>query len=124
MPTPIRLLALVIVLAAASAGAQAYFDAKCSREAVHTAAAPPMTIEARFTCDGGKTIDATFVNSGGGSVKLVLSDGRAMTLPQTRSGSGARYASHGERIVFWNKGDTAFVDERGRMTYQNCATKQ
>jgi membrane-bound inhibitor of C-type lysozyme len=101
-----RLLALVTFLAIAPAGA-----------------APPKTIDAKFTCDAGKTIAATFVNTGAGSVKLALSDGRSMTLPQTRSGSGARYANKGETVVFWNKGDTAFIDEGGKTTYQNCATK-
>jgi membrane-bound inhibitor of C-type lysozyme len=86
--------------------------------------APPQTLQARFACDDGKTIDATFVNTGGGSVQLGLSDGRSLTLPQTRSGSGARYANKGETIVFWNKGDTAFIDEGGKQTYRNCATRR
>lgn len=102
--------------------AAAYFDGKCSREAAKTAAAPK-TINAKFTCDGGKSIDATFINAGSGSVRLALSDGRSMTLPQTRSGSGARYANKEETIVFWNKGNTAFIDEGGTMTYNDCATK-
>lgn len=104
-------------------GAQAYFDGKCSREATRTAAAPAKTINAKFTCDGGKTIDATFVNTGKGSVKLVLSDGRSLTLPQAMSASGARYANKDESVVFWNKGNTAFIDEGGKTTFQNCATR-
>ena len=86
--------------------------------------APPKAIKAVFACDGGKKIDATFVNTGKGSVRLALSDGRSLTLPQTRSGSGARYANKNESIVFWNKGDTAFIDEGGKVTYENCATKK
>lgn len=107
-----------------SCNAKAYFDARCSREVTRTAAAPAKTINAKFACAGGKTIDATFVNTGGGSVKLALSDGRSLTLPQAMSASGARYANKDESFVFWNKGNTAFIDEGGKMTYQDCATKQ
>jgi membrane-bound inhibitor of C-type lysozyme len=110
LPMTFRLFALVVALATAPAAAQA--------------PAPPKTIEARFACAGGKSIDATFVNTGGGSVKLALSDGRSLTLPQTMSGSGARYANKGETIVFWNKGDTAFIEEGDKVTYQDCATKR
>jgi putative hemolysin len=104
--------------------AKAYFDARCSREATRTAAAPAKTINAKFACDGGKMIDATFVNTGKGSVELALSDGRSLTLPQAMSASGARYANKDESFVFWNKGNTAFIDEGGKTTYQGCATRQ
>ena len=56
-------------------------------------------------------------------MRLVLSDGRKLSLPQAMSGSGARYANRDESIVFWNKGDTAFLDEKGKTTYEGCATK-
>lgn len=104
-------------------GAKAYFDGTCSREKSAAKTAAPRTIVARFACGDGKTIDATFVNGARSSVKLVLSDGRSLSLPQARSGSGARYANSDESIVFWNKGNTAFIDEKGRMTYENCMTK-
>ena len=78
---------------------------------------------AKFTCQGGKTIDATFFAS---SVDLKLSDGRSMQLPQAMSASGARYANKDETFVFWNKGNTAFITEgagEGKETYSGCATK-
>jgi putative hemolysin len=78
------------------------------------------TVHARFRCQGGSTVDAVFSNGAQSSVSLQLSDGRALTLPQGLSGSGARYADAGERFVFWNKGDTAFIDENGRPTYAGC----
>ena len=81
-------------------------------------------IKARFACAAGKSIDATFVNEPKSRVELVLSDGRKLTLPQTMSGSGARYANADETIVFWNKGNTAFVDENGRTTWDGCATRR
>lgn len=95
--------------------AAAHFDGNCA------AAAP---IRAQFSCDGGKTIDAAFFNAAPSHVELALSDGRRLTLPQAMSGSGARYASADERIVFWNKGDTAFIDEQGRQTYTGCRTRR
>ncbi|MGH7141756.1 MAG: MliC family protein [Minisyncoccia bacterium] len=81
-----------------------------------------------FACDAGKSIEATFnnVQNGTSSVSLVLSDGRATTVPQTISGSGARYANAGETFVFWNKGNAAFIEEGDTNvpspteTYQNC----
>lgn len=72
----------------------------------------------RFICDEDKTIDADFYER---EVDLVFSDGRTMTLPQAISASGARYATENESIVFWNKGDTAFVTEGAQgETYSNC----
>ena len=97
--------------------AAAHFDGSCT-----AAAAAP--IRAQFSCAGGKTIDAAFFNAAPSQVELVLSDGRRLTLPQAMSGSGARYASADERVVFWNKGDTAFVDEQGRQTYVDCRTRR
>ena len=83
------------------------------------AAAETPTAEAKFACDGGKTIDAAFYSD---SVELKLSDGRSLTLPQAMSGSGARYADADESLVFWNKGDTAFITEGSDedQTYSDC----
>ncbi len=110
--------------------AAAYWNGSCSRQmtaaktaATGTAPAAPPRIQAKFACADGKSIDATFVNAKSSSVQLVFSDGRKMTLPQTMSGSGARYANKAETIVFWNKGNTAFVEENGKTTYADCATK-
>lgn len=96
--------------------------AACSSPPAPPGAAATATnvVRAAFACDGGKTIQATFRNSGPGSVDLVLSDGRSFSLPQTPSGSGARYAASDERIVFWSKGNTAFIEEAGAMTYKEC----
>lgn len=80
--------------------------------------APPVA-KARFQCDLGRTIDATFYAD---RVALRLGDGRTMTLPQARSASGARYANANETIVFWNKGNTAFITEGadGPETFSGC----
>lgn len=82
------------------------------------------TIHARFNCDAGKSIEAAFDNGPKPSVHLSLSDGRRLMLPQALSASGARYANGDESIVFWNKGDTAFIEEGGRTTYGDCVAKR
>jgi len=86
-----------------------------------------------FVCDTGKTIDASFYQgtstpstspdqppTPGGSVSISLSDGRQMTLPQTISADGTRYANADESFVFWAKGNGAFVMESNNQTYANC----
>jgi membrane-bound inhibitor of C-type lysozyme len=84
-----------------------------------------------FKCDAGKTVQAQFMQNtiGQGSVALELSDGRSMTLPQTISADGGRYAKPDESFVFWAKGKGAFIEEGApyaqsgqKMTYSNCAT--
>lgn len=91
-------------------------------------------LHAYFSCDKGKTIDATFyigetkvpVNEGeppvpGGSVKILLSDGRAMTLGQSISADGARYANTDESFVFWDKGNGALVlEDNVEKSYMGC----
>lgn len=72
---------------------------------------------ANFKCTGGKNINAQFA---GNQVKLTLSDGRSIVLPQVISASGARYANANESFVFWNKGKGAFITEDGTLTYGNC----
>ncbi|WP_421724166.1 MliC family protein [Bauldia sp.] len=83
------------------------------------ASAADLITDASFACSLGKTIDAAFYPD---RVSVVLSDGRDFTLPQTMSGSGARYANANETIVFWNKGNTAFLTEGtdATPTYNGC----
>lgn len=90
-----------------------------------------------FSCDGGKTITATFrksdpipaANPGDpptptGSVSLVLPDGKQVTLKQTLSADGVRYANSDDSFVFWIKGDSALVQIHGsEEEYANCAVK-
>lgn len=72
-----------------------------------------------FNCSEGKRVSTVFYK---GKVVLDLSDGRNMVLPQAISASGARYANKDETIVFWNKGDAAFITEGDKETYSNCVT--
>lgn len=70
-----------------------------------------------FNCAEDRSIQAIFFKD---KVELALSDGRNMFLPQAISASGARYANVDESFVFWNKGDTAFVNEGATTTFKDC----
>ncbi len=97
--------------------------------------------QATYQCDAGKTIQASYYQgtstpatspnqppTPGGSVNLVLSDGRTTTLAQTVSADGARYSNGNpsvqgsETFVFWNKGNGAMVLEGSQQTqtYTGC----
>ncbi len=73
-----------------------------------------------YVCSESKTIKAIYYKD---SVDLVLSDGRSFSLPQAISASGARYANADEAVVFWNKGQGAFITEGANpdnQTFKNC----
>ncbi len=73
----------------------------------------------RFSCTEGKQIDVQFYNR---FVHLEFGAQKTIYLPQTISGSGARYANDDESMVFWNKGNTAFITEGdpNNPTYKDC----
>lgn len=93
---------------------------------------PQFVADAYYVCDAGKQIKAkyyegeeTAVQAGerplpSGKVDLELDDGRKISLHQTISGSGIRYASSDELFVFWSKGSQAFITEDNKETYFNC----
>jgi membrane-bound inhibitor of C-type lysozyme len=70
-----------------------------------------------FSCAGNKIIQALFFAD---KAELTLSDGRHMLLLQAISASGARYANTDESFVFWNKGNTAFIEESQKITFKDC----
>ena len=80
-----------------------------------------------YQCENGVRIVARYYALSDDSlrfVKVVMPDGREYTLPNVVSGSGARYTDDME-IVWWIKGDTAFVqtrDQNGqwRALYRDC----
>ena len=86
-----------------------------------------------YQCRNGKHLQASYyegptisVTPGNppqpnGEVKLVLSDGRKMTLPQTISADGTRYATNDESIIFWSKGKTVFIIENNVETFSDCS---
>jgi hypothetical protein len=96
-----------------------------------------------YQCNGGKTIHAEFYEgtttpaagpdqppTPGGSAKLTLSDGRAMTLKQTISADGVRYSNGdpmvkgSETFVFWTKGNGVLVLENDvEKSYTGCVVQ-
>ena len=82
-----------------------------------------------YRCEGGERIVARYYSLSDNSldfVKVMLPDGREVTLPQAMSASGVRYTNDFE-WVWWTKGDSAFAETRSpngdwRITYKNCRT--
>lgn len=87
------------------------------------AVSSPTIVSASYTCDDDKTIQSQFYNN---QVELELSDGRTLLLAQALSGSGVRFTNWDESVTFWNKGNTAFIEEgpNDTTTYENCIQKQ
>jgi len=92
-----------------------------SRSDSGTALSESGKITAVFVCESSRSIEATFDNDEQ-TVRLALSDGRELTVPRAISADGARYANSDESFVFWNKGNTAFIQELGATTYSGCVT--
>lgn len=109
----------------------------------HTVVAPAATqprkenpiSTAGYICNNKKTIDAAFyegpsvATSTGtntppvpnGTVELILSDNRTLTLKQTISADGARFANNDETFIFWSKGNGALVTDNGdEKSYWGC----
>ena len=72
-----------------------------------------------FQCDSSKSIHAVFYKT---AVHVALSSGPELFLHQAISASGARYTNDDESLIFWNKGNTAFVTEgnQNNQTYRGC----
>ena len=71
-----------------------------------------------YKCDNDKTISAIYWN---GKVELSLANGKSFLLIQAMSASGVRYTNSDESVTFWNKGNTAFLEQRSITTYNNCS---
>lgn len=87
-----------------------------------------------YSCAAGKGLTAAFYRGEskpasnpdkppipGGSVVLTFPNGSTVTLAQTVSADGNRYANADESFVFWGKGNSALVLEDGQQkTYTGC----
>ena len=84
-------------------------------------------IHASFACPEGQTIDAYFKDK---KVSLLINElvadkifqSHFFQLDQTISADGGRYEKNG--LVFWTKGDGAFVQKDGTTTIDNCIVKK
>lgn len=79
-----------------------------------------------FVCKDNKVITALFYLDDDKQADLTLYDesgAKKISLPRAMSGSGARYVNKDETIVFWNKGETAFITEGGKTTFEGCAIR-
>ncbi|MFO1148007.1 MAG: MliC family protein [Alsobacter sp.] len=81
-----------------------------------SAATLAFATQARFRCDDGTRLTASF--SGGaespGSVVLRFAGGRMLTLPQVPSADGGRYQAGAAE--FWTKGQGATLTQGGKAT--------
>ena len=127
--------ALLAVLVIAAIIAQSHPGQPAQAPTIARSSGAQPIVTTTFKCNEYKTIGVSFYTgtstpstsanrppTPGGSVALTLSDGRTMTLAQTVSADGGRYANPDESIVFWNVGDTATITENGTTTYANCTT--
>jgi len=75
-----------------------------------------------FKCSDNKVIYTEFYKN---FVHIKTDKLGSKYLPQTISASGARYANEDESIVFWNKGNTAFITEGNpnTPTYMDCSNQ-
>lgn len=99
---------------------------------------PTLIDTVTYLCDGDKTITASYYKgpeapepqqgeppTPTGSVEVSLDGSTALTLQQTISASGIRYANEDESFVFWSKGKDALVMRDNAMdpTYTNCTAQ-
>ncbi len=87
----------------------------------NSAKSKSLTETITYACDGGKQIQAAYTDV---KVHITTTEGKDLVLPQTRSADGGRYANSNESIIFWTKGNGAFMTEglgnKAVTTYANC----
>ena len=110
---------IVLIPAIVFTGVSFIYEKLQQPNAIQEALTTDVINSAIFNCADNKTIQAVFLKD---NVSLTLSDGRHLYLPQGMSGSGLRYVNTDESFVFWNKGDTAFIEEGKDTTYKDCMT--
>ena len=110
---------IVLITAIVFTGVSFIYEKLQQPNAIPEALTTNVINSAIFNCADNKTIQADFLKD---NVSLILSDGRQLKLQQVMSGSGARYVNTDESFVFWNKGDTAFIEEGKDTTYKDCMT--
>ncbi len=82
--------------------------------------AAPQDFPVTFSCDDNKAISAVFHLPADKTLDIRVSDGRSTTLNHIDSADGARYESNDGSVIFWSKGQGAFLQEGTTTTYSNC----
>jgi membrane-bound inhibitor of C-type lysozyme len=77
--------------------------------------------KATFVCEGGEKLYVEFFER---MAHVERAHAKSIYLPQTISASGARYANKDESLVFWNKGDSAFLQQNGQNLYDGCVVQE
>ena len=68
-------------------------------------------VQARYECEGGKTLNATFTN--GEEVSIAV-EGQTFNIARAEATSSAKYESKAEGVSFWSKGiDALFIAKTG-----------
>jgi membrane-bound inhibitor of C-type lysozyme len=78
------------------------------------------TITAAYFAGSSEEASSDRAPKPSGHVELVLPDGRPLSLPQTISASGARYANASESIIFWNNGRSISYTDTSTETDLDC----
>lgn len=74
-----------------------------------------------FGCSNQKALKAEFLEE---RVRLALSDGRSVTLPQVVGEEGeVLYANANQSFVFRNVEDVVFLEENGTVAYEDCTVE-
>jgi membrane-bound inhibitor of C-type lysozyme len=74
-----------------------------------------------FVCSDKTEGTVTFDNAN--DLVVLNVDQKTQTLKIGISASGARYVNSDETYVFWNKGNSAFIELNGKITHENCELK-
>lgn len=77
--------------------------------------------EYSFVCSDKTEGTASFDNVNDAAVVKI--DGKIHELRVGISGSGVRYVNDEETYIFWNKGNSAFIEENGTTTHEACELK-
>lgn len=70
-------------------------------------------VHARYQCEGGRVLDASFVN---GEYVEINFDEMTYKIPRVEAASGAKYEVGEEGRMFWSKGiDALFILHKGAV---------
>ena len=75
------------------------------------------TSRATYICSENKTFSVTFSER---QAEVSLGSDAKFTLEQMVSASGTNYSNDSDALVFWTKGEEAFVEQDGKQTYSEC----